>query len=117
MIPCEHSGDANSDTMVTPGDAQMAFYFYLNCEGLAPTRDQYCAADFCGSGGVEPCDTSVTPADALGIMRFYLGYADPCEKRSGNTNTAGGSGCCRDIASMSNPIVSQRGSPGVGLPC
>jgi len=80
-IVCDHDGDVNSDGGVTPGDAQLAFQFYLNCAGMAPTSEQYCAADFCGSGLITPCDSSVTPADAQGIMRFYLGYLTPCLKR------------------------------------
>jgi len=75
-----HSGDVNGDGQLTPGDAQMIFSYYINCVALAPTVTQYCAADFCGSGDIIPCDGSVTPADAQGIMRVYLGYADPCVK-------------------------------------
>jgi len=65
---------------VTPGDAQLAFTFYMDCAGQDPAFSEYCAADFCGSGTVQPCDGSVTPADALGIMRTYLMMPDPCEK-------------------------------------
>jgi len=82
-FPCLHSGDVNGDETVTPGDAQLAFYYYLNCAGHHPEHGQYCAADFCGTGDIEPCDNSVTPADAQGIMRFYLGYAIPCGKQGG----------------------------------
>jgi len=73
---------------VTPGDAQIAFNFYLNCVNVNPTLEQYCAADFCGSGLLAPCDGSVTPADAQGIMREYLGYPVPCLKRSAAGNSA-----------------------------
>jgi len=92
-VPCEHNGDANGDGQVTPGDAQRAFTFYLACAEENPTREQYCAADFCGTGGIEPCDNSVTPGDARGIMRLYLGFAEPCAKRvgGGNSNSGGGS--------------------------
>jgi len=89
VLPCPHHGDVNGDGQVTPGDAQRAFFYYLACLEQNPTRDQYCAADFCGSGEIEPCDNSVTPADAQGIMRFYLGYAEPCAKRSIANTTAG----------------------------
>jgi len=76
---CEHSGDANLDGMVTPGDAQLTFYIYLNCAEIAPSWEAYCAADFCGAGHlVGVCNGAVTPADAQGIFRYYLGYANPC---------------------------------------
>jgi len=65
---------------VTPGDAQLAFQIYIDCWSMAPTSEQYCAADFCGTGQIDICDGSVTPADAQGIMRFYLGYPAPCSK-------------------------------------
>ena len=89
-IPCVHDGDVNGDGQVTPGDAQLAFYFYLSCVANDPTTEQYCAADFCGDGAIEPCDNSVTPSDAQGIMRFYLGYATPCTKRGGDGTTEAG---------------------------
>jgi len=79
---CLHDGDVNGDGGVTPGDAQMTFQLYLSCAAMNPTIEQYCAADFCGSGMITPCDGSVTPADAQGIMRAYLGYATPCMKRA-----------------------------------
>jgi len=85
---CLHSGDVNNDGGITPGDAQTAFQYYLNCIALAPTMEQYCAADFCGGGTISPCDNSVTPGDAQGIMRQYLGFTMPCVKRS----AAGGGG-------------------------
>jgi len=87
-VPCDHSGDVNGDGQVTPGDAQRTFDIYLSCALQNPTRDEYCAADFCGSGEIEPCDNSVTPSDAQGIMRFYLGYAEPCAKRGGGISAA-----------------------------
>jgi len=77
---CEHDGDVNADGNVTPGDAQSAFNYYINCHAMNPTMQQYCSADFCGSGIISPCDGSVTPADAQGIMRTYLSYPDPCGK-------------------------------------
>jgi len=89
-IPCAHTGDANGDGQVTPGDAQLTFFFYLACAEYAPTREQYCASDFCGDGVIEVCDSSVTPADAQGIMRLYLGYATPCAKRSSSAVAAAG---------------------------
>jgi len=82
---CVHDGDVNGDSNVTPGDAQLAFTYYINCAFYNPTVDQYCAADFCGAGDILPCDNSVTPADAQGIMRFYLGYLNPCIKAESNT--------------------------------
>jgi len=89
--PCVHDGDANGDGVVTPGDAQLAFLFYLDCVGQDPDLVSYCAADFCGAGGIAACDGSVTPADAQGIMRFYLGYAEPCGKsaRAAGNSAAG----------------------------
>jgi len=78
--PCVHHGDVNDDGQITPGDAQLAFYYYIDCAELAPTEEQYCAADFCGVEDAAPCDGSVTPSDAQGIMRQYLGYAQPCAK-------------------------------------
>jgi len=87
---CVHSGDVNDDGTVTPSDAQSAFMFYLNCIPLNPNSLQYCAADFCGSGYIDPCDGSVTPGDAQGIMRQYLGFAVPCTKR--DTAAGGGAG-------------------------
>ena len=87
--PCEHDGDVNGDGTVTPGDAQMGFYFYINCVLYDPTPEQYCAADFCGSGLITPCDGSVTPADAQGIMRYYLGYPNPCIKHLSSATDGG----------------------------
>jgi len=83
---CLHDGDVNSDGGVTPGDAQITFQYYLSCTSMAPTMEQYCSADFCGSGIISPCDGSVTPADAQGIMRRYLGYTDPCTKQNSAFN-------------------------------
>jgi len=77
---CEHSGDVNGDNQITPADGQMAFLLYLNCVAMAPTDDEYCAADFCGSGDIARCDGSVTPGDAQGIMRYYTGFPNPCGK-------------------------------------
>ena len=93
-----HDGDPNNDGGVTPGDAQLAFSYYLNCINLSPTVEQYCAADFCGSGTISPCDGSVTPSDAQGIMRQYLGYASPCSKRT--------------MADGSNRIITLNQAPG-----
>jgi len=78
--PCVSTGDVNHDGQVTPGDAQQAFFFYLDCAGLNPTAMEYCQADYCSTGPNTPCDGSVTPADALGIMKAYLGMPDPCVK-------------------------------------
>jgi len=78
-ILCPHQGDVNLDGGLTPGDAQLAFTYYMNCWAEAPTEEQYCNADFCGDGPIGYCDNSVTPADAQGIMRAYLGYTEPCE--------------------------------------
>jgi len=79
-FPDCHDGDVDDNGMLTPGDAQAAMWFYLDCINRDPTLLEYCAADFCGSGPVAPCDNSVTPADAQGIFRTYLGYPDPCAK-------------------------------------
>jgi len=37
VISCVHDGDANQDGALTPGDAQTAFFLYLNCASMAPT--------------------------------------------------------------------------------
>jgi len=76
---CVHDGDVNGDGTLTPGDSQLAFYYYLDCAGYAPTDEQYCAADFCDTGEVTACDGSVTPGDSQGIMKAYLGYEFPCQ--------------------------------------
>jgi len=79
---CDHNGDANLDGAVTPGDAQLAFFIYLDCAGIAPTWEAYCSADFCGTGHIEDvCSGQVTPGDAQGIFRYYLGYPAPCGKQ------------------------------------
>jgi len=70
----------NDDGGITPGDAQLAFQYYLYCASLQPDYVQYCAADFCGTGDIAACDGSVTPGDALAILRSYLSYPDPCAK-------------------------------------
>jgi len=76
------SGDLNGDGVLTPGDAQLILMMYLACPGPPlPSVELYRLADFCGDGDAEPCDGSVTPADAQGLMRAYLGYAEPCAKR------------------------------------
>jgi len=77
---CVRSGDVNSDNAITPGDAQLAFQIFMECELIAPPFEQYCAADFCGAGMIAPCDESVTPGDALGILKHYLLIPDPCSK-------------------------------------
>jgi len=81
----------NGDGIVTPSDAQLTFLFYLNCAGQAPDLDQYRAANICGPATIAVCDGSVTPADAQGIMRLYLGYAEPCGKsaRAADNSAAG----------------------------
>jgi len=94
---CVHSGDVNDDGTVTPGDAQSAFMFYLDCGDLNPSALQYCAADFCGAGQIDPCDSSVTPADAQGIMREYLGYAVPCTKRATGAGANSGGALTLDV--------------------
>jgi len=76
--PCVSTGDVNQDGQVTPGDAQQAFFFYIDCAGLNPTALEYCMANYCGTGSNTPCDGSVTLADALGILKIYLGMPDPC---------------------------------------
>jgi len=88
---CAHSGDISGDGQVTPHDAQQVFILYLSCVIQNPTREEYCAADFCGDGDIEPCDGSVTPGDAQGIMRFYLGHAEPCMKDCWGTDNDDGS--------------------------
>ena len=96
-IVCLHDGDVNGDGTVTPGDAQSAFMFYLNCAALNPDHIQYCSADFCGTGSIAPCDGSVTPADAQGIMREYLGYAIPCTKRATGAGANSGGALTLDV--------------------
>jgi len=44
--PAPHSGDVNGDGTLSPGDAQLAFYYFMDCEALAPSVVQYAAADF-----------------------------------------------------------------------
>jgi len=60
----------------------MVFFFYLNCQELGPTPDEYCTADFCGVDSVAPCDGAVTPGDALGVLRAYLQIPDPCQSQN-----------------------------------
>jgi len=77
---CDHSGDVSNNGQITPEDGQLCFLYYIDCQSYHPTREQYCAADFCGSGFIDPCDGSVTPADALGIMKEYTRLPNPCAK-------------------------------------
>jgi len=76
----------NFDGSLTPGDALIAFEYYMDCELQGPTFVEYCAADFCGSGIIDTCDGSVTPADARGILLAYLLVPDPCAKSSHLSN-------------------------------
>ncbi|HNT52777.1 MAG TPA: hypothetical protein PKH19_05190 [Candidatus Syntrophosphaera sp.] len=76
---CVHDGDPTGDGLITPADAQLAFFYYLDCANQAPTEEQYCAADLCGAGSAAPCDGSVTPADALGLFKTYLSLPNPCQ--------------------------------------
>jgi len=63
-------GDCNCDGAVTPGDALLAFQFYLRTVTPATSPcDQNAAADMDNSG-------SVTPGDALCVFREYL--RNPC---------------------------------------
>jgi len=63
-------GDCNCDGSVTPGDALMAFQFYLKTLTPATTPcNQTAAADMDDSG-------SVTPGDALCVFKEYL--RNPC---------------------------------------
>jgi len=110
-IVCLHDGDVNGDGTVTPGDAQSAFMFYLNCAELNPDHIQYCSADFCGTGSIAPCDGSVTPADAQGIMREYLGYAVPCTKRA----SASGITSARGLLKLENASAAHQGEFVVGV--
>lgn len=64
-------GDVNGDGQVTPGDAQLAFDFFLGDVELNPEQRQ--AANLCGEDG------SVTPGDAQGIFNTFLGVSEPCE--------------------------------------
>jgi len=75
---CDHSGDTNGDTVITVEDAQLAFLIYMNCSEQNPTMDEYCAADYCGSGDITPCDGAVTPGDSLAILKIYLQMTNPC---------------------------------------
>ena len=63
-------GDVNCDGSVTPGDAQVAFDFFL---GLS-TPNCIDDGDVCPVGG----DGSVTPGDAQGIFNMFLGLPAPC---------------------------------------
>jgi len=87
-VACVHDGDVNQDGTVTPEDARLAFYLYLACEQQTPSRETYCAADFCGIGEIGICDASVTPADARGIYLNYLGITEPCSNEPEATPTA-----------------------------
>ncbi len=64
-------GDINCDNSVTPGDALLAFQFYLKVSEPNPgaSCDQFCAADYDDSG-------AITPGDALCVFRKYLN--NPC---------------------------------------
>jgi len=63
-------GDANCDSNITPGDALLAFQFYLKTTVPETTPcDQAAAADWDGNG-------NITPGDALCIFREYL--KNPC---------------------------------------
>jgi len=64
-ICCKGDTDC-SDGSITPGDALLAFKFYLGSATPATTPcDQACAADWDNNG-------NITPADALCIFREYL---------------------------------------------
>jgi len=85
-------GDMNGDGVLTPADGQLIALVYLACPGPpVPSVEEYRRADFCGDGDGQPCDGSVTPADGLGVAKSYLGYAEPCAKRGGNSASAAGS--------------------------
>ena len=58
------AGDINGDGQVTPGDALLAFEFFLGRE--IPTSEQFEAADMNKDG-------RITPGDALAIFEIFLG--------------------------------------------
>jgi len=63
-------GDCNCDGSITPGDALLAFQFYLEIAQPATTPcDQARAADIDNS-------SSITPGDALCIFKMYM--EQPC---------------------------------------
>ena len=68
---CIRNGDVNGDTVLTAGDAQLAFQIALGV--ISPTYEEACAAD-CNNDGV------VTAGDAQLIFLGALGLgqcADP----------------------------------------
>lgn len=67
-LPCIHDGDVNADDFVTSGDAQLAYWIYLQL--IIPTFEEYCAADCDG-------DSYVTNSDAATIFNVALGM-DSC---------------------------------------
>jgi len=71
-------GDVNGDGEVTPGDAQLTFFFWIDCDEYVLPIEQYQRANFCGPCATESCDFSVTPGDALGILRAALQFVNPC---------------------------------------
>ncbi len=65
-----YRGDANCDGSITPGDALLAFNFFLGTSTpQTQPCDQRCASDADRSG-------SITPGDALCIFNKFLGTGD-----------------------------------------
>ncbi len=71
QTPCINDGDVNLDSQLTAEDAQFAFMITLG--SMAPTREQWCAADCSGDGEVTAGD-----AQAIFIAALQQGAcADP----------------------------------------
>ena len=67
---CINDGDVDNNGSLTPQDAQMVFFIYLQIIP-DPTEEELCSADCNG-------DTEVTPADALCIFEYYLTGSCEC---------------------------------------
>jgi hypothetical protein len=88
-VECLSDGDINHDGMLTPGDAQCAFEYFLHDQSVPPECDftgtcELAAADV-------NCDQQVTPGDALAIFERWLGgnpTAAHCFAHSGSVVAA-----------------------------
>ena len=81
FIPCSRLGDVNGDTMVTPGDAQMAFEIFLGKRSPEYCQESTSDAD---------CNGFTTPGDAQNIFEHFLGKRTLPE-------------CCEASAATSGP--------------
>lgn len=66
-------GDINRDHQITPGDAQIAFHYYLSDGNPPPEYASPCLPDAADIN----CDGEVTPLDALEIFHAYLAALPP----------------------------------------